>query len=62
MSQFYDDLKESFGDILNYRKSKITLRSETIELYPNEPKSRHSDKAGAADLKPRSGAEIVQLE
>lgn len=36
MSKFYDELKESFEDILNYRKGKITLRSEIIEL-PEPP-------------------------
>ena len=32
MGKFYDDLRESFEDILAYRKGKITLRSEFIEL------------------------------
>lgn len=36
MGKFYDDLKASFEDILDYRKGKITLRSETIEL-PEPP-------------------------
>ena len=36
MGKFYDDLKESFEDILAYRKGKITLRSEIIEL-PEPP-------------------------
>jgi len=36
MGKFYDDLKESFEDILNMRRGKITLRSEIIEL-PEPP-------------------------
>ncbi len=36
MGKFYDDLKKSFEDILDYRKGKITLRSEMIEL-PEPP-------------------------
>ncbi len=36
MGKFYDDLKDSFEDILDYRKGKITLRSEIIEL-PEPP-------------------------
>jgi hypothetical protein len=36
MSKFYDDLKDSFEDIFQYRKGKITLRSEIIEL-PKAP-------------------------
>ncbi len=31
MGKFYDDLKKSFEDILDYRKGKITLRSEIID-------------------------------
>ena len=36
MSKFYDDLKESFEDIIDYRKEKIALCSEIIEL-PEPP-------------------------
>jgi putative transcriptional regulator len=36
MSKFYDDLKKSFEDIIDYRRGKITLRSEIIEL-PEPP-------------------------
>jgi hypothetical protein len=39
MGKFYEDLKESFEDILAYRKKKITLRSEKIKLP--EPPSDH---------------------
>ena len=36
MGKFYEDLKESFEDILAHRKGKITLRSERIEI-PEPP-------------------------
>src|SRR5438105_11056361 len=36
MGKFYEDLKKSFEDILDYRKGKITLHSEIIEL-PEPP-------------------------
>jgi putative transcriptional regulator len=37
MGKFYDDLKEGFEDIIAYRKGKLTLRSERIEI-PTPPK------------------------
>lgn len=36
MGKLYEDLKEGFEDILDYRKGKITLRSERI-VIPEPP-------------------------
>ena len=36
MGKLYDDLKEGFEEIIAYRKGKITLRSEKIEI-PEPP-------------------------
>ena len=38
MGKFYEDLKEGFEEIIAYRKGKITLRSEKIEI-PKPPKA-----------------------
>jgi putative transcriptional regulator len=37
MGKLYEDLKEGFEDIIAYRRGKITLRSEKIEI-PQPPK------------------------
>jgi putative transcriptional regulator len=36
MGKFFEDLKEGFEDIIAYRKGKITLRTERIEI-PEPP-------------------------
>lgn len=36
MGQFFDDLKEGLEDVLAYKKGKMTLKSETIEI-PKPP-------------------------
>lgn len=36
MGKFFDDLKESLEDVVAYKKGKLTLKSEIIEL-PNPP-------------------------
>ena len=42
MGKFYDDLKEGFEDIQAYRKGKLTLRSERIEIP--EPPQEYNPK------------------
>jgi putative transcriptional regulator len=42
MSKFYDDLKEGLQDILEYKKGKIHLRSESIEIP--EPPAQYKPK------------------
>ena len=36
MGKFFDDLKESLEEVVAYKKGKLTLKSETIEI-PNPP-------------------------
>jgi putative transcriptional regulator len=46
MGKLYEELKEGFEEILAYRKKKITLRSERIEI-PEPPiayKAKHIKK------------------
>lgn len=39
MSKFFKDLKKGLDDIVSYKKGKLTLRSELIELPAALPKS-----------------------
>lgn len=34
MGKFYDDLKESLEEVVAYKKGKLTLKSEFIEIPP----------------------------
>jgi Predicted transcriptional regulator len=38
MGKFYEELEEGFEEIIAYKKGKITLRSEKIEI-PEPPKA-----------------------
>ena len=38
MSKFFKDLKKGLDDIVSYKKGKLTLRSELIELPAALPK------------------------
>ena len=53
MSKFFDDLKEGLKDVVAYKKGKLTLRSELIEIPepPIDYKAKEREKKSKRSAK-----------